>query len=208
MLAPYVHDEENAFIISSDFCHWGKSFRYTAYTPDVTDLTSATTGLPFDQNPNDPDIVEQYDWDQLRNTELVDLTSLNSKLELKKGVTVADSIEFLDRQGLAVLSQGDPEQWDEYITSTKNTICGERPLSVLLYTLFKTKNDNKKKTLNGKAKVSNGTMNGNGRLKENGVSDGDESHWGVLKWIGYKQSQRAKSLKDTSVSYASGFAVI
>ena len=33
-LAPYFKDEENAFVISSDFCHWGDSFRYMPYAPD------------------------------------------------------------------------------------------------------------------------------------------------------------------------------
>ncbi|KAJ1990166.1 hypothetical protein EDC05_004222 [Coemansia umbellata] len=31
MLAPYLADEQNFFIISSDFCHWGSRFRYTLY---------------------------------------------------------------------------------------------------------------------------------------------------------------------------------
>eukprot|EP01117_Protostelium_nocturnum_P006546 TRINITY_DN2359_c0_g1_i4.p1 TRINITY_DN2359_c0_g1~~TRINITY_DN2359_c0_g1_i4.p1 ORF type:complete len:128 (-),score=32.78 TRINITY_DN2359_c0_g1_i4:37-420(-) len=28
MLAPYLSDESNFFVISSDFCHWGKRFDY------------------------------------------------------------------------------------------------------------------------------------------------------------------------------------
>ncbi|KAF6827915.1 hypothetical protein CPLU01_08841 [Colletotrichum plurivorum] len=35
-LAPYFKDPENAFIVSSDFCHWGSHFDYTVYTPDGT----------------------------------------------------------------------------------------------------------------------------------------------------------------------------
>lgn len=31
ILAPYFNNEENFFIISSDFCHWGSRFRYTHY---------------------------------------------------------------------------------------------------------------------------------------------------------------------------------
>lgn len=31
LLAPYLGDPENLFIISSDFCHWGERFRYTHY---------------------------------------------------------------------------------------------------------------------------------------------------------------------------------
>ncbi|GAA5810291.1 hypothetical protein MFLAVUS_003711 [Mucor flavus] len=32
LLSKYLQDEENFFIISSDFCHWGSRFRYTYYT--------------------------------------------------------------------------------------------------------------------------------------------------------------------------------
>lgn len=31
ILAPYLADPRNLFVISSDFCHWGQRFRYTFY---------------------------------------------------------------------------------------------------------------------------------------------------------------------------------
>lgn len=31
LLAPYLADSQNLFVISSDFCHWGKRFSYTYY---------------------------------------------------------------------------------------------------------------------------------------------------------------------------------
>lgn len=34
VFAPYLKDPENAFIISSDFCHWGSRFSYTVYSPE------------------------------------------------------------------------------------------------------------------------------------------------------------------------------
>ncbi|KAF3762079.1 UPF0103-domain-containing protein [Cryphonectria parasitica EP155] len=33
LLAPYLQDPENAFVVSSDFCHWGTRFNYTKYVP-------------------------------------------------------------------------------------------------------------------------------------------------------------------------------
>lgn len=33
LLAPYLADPENAFIVSSDFCHWGRRFDYAVYSP-------------------------------------------------------------------------------------------------------------------------------------------------------------------------------
>lgn len=38
LLAPYLRDPENAFIVSSDFCHWGSRFKYTAYVPAADKL--------------------------------------------------------------------------------------------------------------------------------------------------------------------------
>lgn len=31
LLAKYLQDEENLFVVSSDFCHWGRRFQYTHY---------------------------------------------------------------------------------------------------------------------------------------------------------------------------------
>lgn len=31
LLSPYLEDPSNLFIISSDFCHWGRRFSYTFY---------------------------------------------------------------------------------------------------------------------------------------------------------------------------------
>jgi AmmeMemoRadiSam system protein B len=33
VFAPYLNDPQNFFVISSDFCHWGKRFSYTYYDP-------------------------------------------------------------------------------------------------------------------------------------------------------------------------------
>jgi len=33
LLAPYLCDPKNLFIISSDFCHWGRRFSYTPHNP-------------------------------------------------------------------------------------------------------------------------------------------------------------------------------
>lgn len=55
ILAPYLADESNAFVISSDFAHWGLRFRYTYYQP--------ASGSPIElsssaKTPRDPPIHE------------------------------------------------------------------------------------------------------------------------------------------------------
>ncbi|KAH8744922.1 MEMO1 family [Diaporthe sp. PMI_573] len=38
LLARYLEDPGNAFVVSSDFCHWGSRFSYTAYVPSADKL--------------------------------------------------------------------------------------------------------------------------------------------------------------------------
>jgi AmmeMemoRadiSam system protein B len=44
LLAPFLSDPSNIFVISSDFCHWGSRFRYTYYaSQDGSSATELTT---------------------------------------------------------------------------------------------------------------------------------------------------------------------
>ncbi|KAF4449122.1 hypothetical protein F53441_7518 [Fusarium austroafricanum] len=56
-LLPYLRDPENAFIISSDFCHWGDDFGYMPYShaKSPSDLTQLAKESP---KPNGPPIHE------------------------------------------------------------------------------------------------------------------------------------------------------
>ncbi|THD28217.1 putative dioxygenase [Fasciola hepatica] len=38
ILAPYLIDPGNIFVISSDFCHWGHRFQYTHYNPEKGEI--------------------------------------------------------------------------------------------------------------------------------------------------------------------------
>lgn len=43
LLGPYFRDPENAFVVSSDFCHWGTRFSYTAYVHEADKLGELRT---------------------------------------------------------------------------------------------------------------------------------------------------------------------
>lgn len=43
LLAPYFRDPQNAFVVSSDFCHWGTRFSYTAYVQEADNLGKLRT---------------------------------------------------------------------------------------------------------------------------------------------------------------------
>ena len=48
LLVPYLQDPANAFVVSSDFCHWGRNFRYRVYCPgeDLAELDALPAGGP------------------------------------------------------------------------------------------------------------------------------------------------------------------
>lgn len=58
LLLSYLKDPENAFIISSDFCHWGQNFSYTVYSPDGDISKKLTTLRPYGSAPTGPPIHE------------------------------------------------------------------------------------------------------------------------------------------------------
>lgn len=58
LLAPYLADSSNVFVISSDFCHWGSRFSYTYYLPSSTSDPAAGLSLKKRDHPLDPSIHE------------------------------------------------------------------------------------------------------------------------------------------------------
>ncbi|KAI2628036.1 UPF0103-domain-containing protein [Hypomontagnella submonticulosa] len=63
LLAPYLQDPDNAFVVSSDFCHWGTRFSYTAYAPEgkVEQLQSLNRKTPTPTNPPIHESIKQVD---------------------------------------------------------------------------------------------------------------------------------------------------
>lgn len=57
LLLPYIKDRTNAFIVSSDFCHWGQHFRYMVYAADG-DVSRLTKLRAHDDAPAGPPIHE------------------------------------------------------------------------------------------------------------------------------------------------------
>jgi MEMO1 family protein len=53
VLLPYLQDPETAFVVSSDFCHWGKNFRYRVYAPgtDLSEMDTLSSSGPAQGEP-------------------------------------------------------------------------------------------------------------------------------------------------------------
>ncbi|GMM29169.1 Mho1 protein [Martiniozyma asiatica (nom. inval.)] len=87
-------------------------------------------------------------------------------------IPIWKSIEALDKDAMRIASQSNYSSFKKYIASTGNTICGAKPLSVVIDLLEK---------------------------RGNGSS---------IDWVGYDQSSKVLELRDSSVSYAAGIAVV
>ncbi|KAK5992866.1 Protein MEMO1 [Cladobotryum mycophilum] len=63
LLLPYFKDTENAFVISSDFCHWGWYFPYMPYSPDrdIKHLTALTKHSPKPSGAPIHEVIEAID---------------------------------------------------------------------------------------------------------------------------------------------------
>ncbi|KAK6636699.1 Protein memo1 [Polyplax serrata] len=57
LLAPYLADPQNLFVVSSDFCHWGERFRYTYYNKSWGYIHEAIQTL----DETGMDIIEKLD---------------------------------------------------------------------------------------------------------------------------------------------------
>ena len=87
-------------------------------------------------------------------------------------VPLYEAIEYLDRLGMSIIEKLDTAAFLEYLCSHKNTICGRKPIEILLRTISQT-------------------------TKQYG---GDSC--GRMKFLNYAQSSACVSPSDSSVSYA------
>ena len=162
LLKPYLEDEENCFVISSDFCHWyaflysvcmfltyicdrGTRFSYTYYIPNEASRPRGQSlghTLKAQPPPSDPPI-----W---------------------------SAIETLDKLAIDSIETGKHKEFTDYLHKTKNTVCGRHPIGVMM-----------------------------GALE----ADTNEPR-GIFKFVRYEQSSKCFNIRDSSVSYASAFAVI
>lgn len=115
LLAPYLADPSNFFVVSSDFCHWGSRFRYTYYCPSgsdsVTSLTARSPRSTFDTKP-----IHQ------------------SIRELDESGIFAITHPWTQK-GQSKTAEQARDAFAEYLRDTKNTVCGRHPIGVLLAAL-------------------------------------------------------------------------
>lgn len=140
LLAPYLSDPSNAFVISSDFAHWGVRFSYTYYQPSSGSAVSLRTGQKAPTNPE-----------------------------------IHESIKAVDFECMGACESGSHQGWLDVLRETGNTVCGRHPIGVVM-----------------------------AGLESLGVQDGK----GLFRFVRYERSGEVKRIAESSVSYASAFAVL
>ena len=129
LLAPYLADPSNAFVISSDFCHWGLRFQYTYYVPQAPKpgprLPLSITSLP---QPSD---------DLTRVDEQTETVSAGHHLQRRDRVqktepAIHESISAFDTATMAAITTGVTKRFLDILQATGNTVCGRHPIGVVM----------------------------------------------------------------------------
>ncbi|CCX31415.1 MEMO1 family [Pyronema domesticum] len=109
ILAEYAINPENAFVVSTDFCHWGTRFQYTHYYKK----------LPSCCSPG----------------ETAEACNLSRGSSVPGSHEIHESIKELDFEGINAVLSGSHDNFLKYLHETKNTICGRHPVGVMMATL-------------------------------------------------------------------------
>lgn len=177
VLAPYIADPTNAFVISSDFCHWGSRFGYTYYVSTAPSPAVSSESLPNGvANPsNDSQLHTQASVSQ-------GISLRSSKDVSKGGPEIHDSIAHVDRACMCAIATGKHDAFLGILQGTGNTVCGRHPIGVFLA--------------------------GVEEIEKDAAEDSDEALKRRFRFLRYERSSDVTSIRDSSVSYVSAFAVL
>lgn len=145
ILAPYLADPTNAFVISSDFAHWGLRFNYTYYRPQAGSSTNLSASA---RTPNNPPIHE--------------------------------SIKEVDLECIGACESGNHDAWLRALEDSGNTVCGRHPIGVMMAAVEEVRK----------------------------AGEGKQDEVGLFRYVRYERSSEVRRVGESSVSYASAFAVV
>lgn len=132
LLAPYLADPSNVFVISSDFCHWGLRFHYTYYVPEAP---KPGPHLPLSSN-----TLPQPGMDTDYILESIDMVSAGYSLQRRDRVpseepAIHESISAFDIATMTAITSGSAKTFLGAIDRTGNTVCGRHPIGVIMAAL-------------------------------------------------------------------------
>lgn len=188
LLAPYIADPENAFIISSDFCHWGSRFGYTYYLPSAPSSAVSPLSLP---NGVTASTGEEAAISLHADPRLAQGRDLGSRETLARTEpAIHESIAHIDRACMCAIATGEHAAFLKTLQDTGNTICGRHPIAVFMAGWEEMKQS--RKSSDEEAVQGSGVGMEKGRFR----------------FVRYERSSDVVSARDSSVSYVSAFAVL
>ena len=107
-------------------------------------------------------------------------TMLKGSSPIPRSPMIHESIAKVDMRCVGAAEGGDVKRWWEVLDATGNTVCGRHPIGIIMAAI---------QVLRG----------------ESGHTGDD---FGLFRFVRYERSSDCVSVKDSSVSYASGFAVL
>lgn len=129
LLAPYLDDPSNLFIVSSDFCHWGSRFNYTFVDESKVSEYGGNLGVIYFLSRARAELGSH------RNPPLV------SQPKPKPQGEIWQSVQWLDELGMRIIEGRDPAKFSAYLQEYRNTICGRHPIGVLLNAMANARTD-------------------------------------------------------------------
>lgn len=191
LLAPYLADPKTAFVISSDFAHWGDRFRYTYYVADPTNDAGSA--------------VSKYALHKPAATR--GASSTQQQQQQKQQVAIHESIKHVDFQCMAACESGRHSDWNDVLARTRNTVCGRHPIGCVLAGI-----EQMDSVLGGDGRDQDQDQESTAAATESAAAasgkDGGKTPRAKFRFVKYDRSGLVDNPRDSSVSYASAFAVL
>lgn len=204
LLAPYLADPTSVFVVSSDFCHWGARFSYTYYIPSPP---SATSPVPFPiPTPPSPSSSSSSSSATQTPSAAAPATpsyhlSAKSQSKPRPGHPIHASIAHVDTLSMRAIESGSHDALLANLRETENTVCGRHPIGVVMAALEVLGSEE------GGEEVGKDSGEELG-AREEGLGKKGKMAKGRFRFIRYERSSDCVSVRDSSVSYASAFAVV
>ncbi|KAK0750379.1 MEMO1 family [Schizothecium vesticola] len=112
LFAPFIKNPENAFIVSSDFCHWGSRFDYRPHYAD---------GLVRNMDGRRGEL-------ELKSERLEEMAGSQT-------LPIHEVIRVLDEMAMDAVKTGVHTDFYKTVQKTQNTVCGRHPIGVVVAAL-------------------------------------------------------------------------
>lgn len=115
LFSRYLKDPETAWIISSDFCHWGSRFNYR---PEFHDGSIRDLDAPKKRGLKQDPLQARPDWSTLAKD--------------PERPEIHEVIRVLDQMAMDAVESGAHSEFYKTIHDTQNTVCGRHPIGVVM----------------------------------------------------------------------------